>query len=212
MTIWDAANPYRYAEVRGTCPARSVAIRPGTTSTPCRSGTWARLRRRDRERAGGACGSIPFARSCGAEMADAPEGPERPEADPLVGVVMGSASDWSTMRAPVAVLERFAVPHEARSSAPTGCPTRCSPSPRPPRVVGCGRSSPAPVAPPTSRDARRQDHRARARRAGGVAPSAGPGLAAVDRADAGRRAGRNLRHRRGRRHERRAVRGCDAGR
>jgi len=47
-------------------------------------------------------------------MAHAPEGPERPEADPLVGVVMGSASDWSTMRAAVAVLERFAVPHEVK--------------------------------------------------------------------------------------------------
>lgn len=33
---------------------------------------------------------------------------------PLVGVVMGSASDWSTMQAAVAVLERFGVPHEAR--------------------------------------------------------------------------------------------------
>jgi 5-(carboxyamino)imidazole ribonucleotide mutase len=35
-------------------------------------------------------------------------------AEPLVGVVMGSASDWSTMHAAVAVLEAFAVPHEAR--------------------------------------------------------------------------------------------------
>ena len=34
--------------------------------------------------------------------------------DPLVGVVMGSASDWSTMQAAVAVLERFGVAHEAR--------------------------------------------------------------------------------------------------
>jgi 5-(carboxyamino)imidazole ribonucleotide mutase len=33
---------------------------------------------------------------------------------PLVGVVMGSASDWPTMRAAVVVLERFGVPHEAR--------------------------------------------------------------------------------------------------
>ena len=32
----------------------------------------------------------------------------------LVAVVMGSASDWSTMRASVAVLEDFGVPHEAR--------------------------------------------------------------------------------------------------
>lgn len=34
--------------------------------------------------------------------------------DPLVGVVMGSASDWPTMRAAVEVLTEFEVPHEAR--------------------------------------------------------------------------------------------------
>ena len=33
---------------------------------------------------------------------------------PLVAVLMGSASDWSTMQAAVAVLERFGVAHEAR--------------------------------------------------------------------------------------------------
>jgi 5-(carboxyamino)imidazole ribonucleotide mutase len=33
---------------------------------------------------------------------------------PVVGVVMGSASDWSTMHAAVAVLERFEIPHEAK--------------------------------------------------------------------------------------------------
>jgi 5-(carboxyamino)imidazole ribonucleotide mutase len=33
---------------------------------------------------------------------------------PLVGVVMGSSSDWPTMSKAVEVLERFGVPHEAR--------------------------------------------------------------------------------------------------
>jgi 5-(carboxyamino)imidazole ribonucleotide mutase len=33
---------------------------------------------------------------------------------PLVGVVMGSASDWPTMSRAVEVLERFGVPHEAK--------------------------------------------------------------------------------------------------
>ena len=33
---------------------------------------------------------------------------------PLVAVLMGSASDWSTMQAAVEVLERFGVAHEAR--------------------------------------------------------------------------------------------------
>lgn len=32
----------------------------------------------------------------------------------LVGVVMGSSSDWSTMQHAVALLNRFGVPHEAR--------------------------------------------------------------------------------------------------
>src|SRR4029077_20925509 len=33
---------------------------------------------------------------------------------PLVGVVMGSVSDWPTMAKAVEVLESFGVPHEAR--------------------------------------------------------------------------------------------------
>jgi 5-(carboxyamino)imidazole ribonucleotide mutase len=36
------------------------------------------------------------------------------QAKPLVGVVMGSASDWGTMQHAVAVLEEFGVAHEAR--------------------------------------------------------------------------------------------------
>lgn len=36
------------------------------------------------------------------------------QADPLVGVVMGSSSDWPTMAKAVEILERFDVPHEAR--------------------------------------------------------------------------------------------------
>lgn len=36
------------------------------------------------------------------------------DAAPLVGVVMGSASDWPTMAKAVEVLARFGVPHEAR--------------------------------------------------------------------------------------------------
>jgi 5-(carboxyamino)imidazole ribonucleotide mutase len=35
-------------------------------------------------------------------------------ASPIVGVVMGSASDWPTMSKAVEVLERFGVAHEAR--------------------------------------------------------------------------------------------------
>ncbi len=34
--------------------------------------------------------------------------------NPLVGVVMGSRSDWDTMQAAASVLEQFGVPHECR--------------------------------------------------------------------------------------------------
>ena len=36
------------------------------------------------------------------------------EASPLVGVVMGSSSDWDVMQHAVAMLREFGVPHEAR--------------------------------------------------------------------------------------------------
>ena len=36
------------------------------------------------------------------------------QAAPVVGVVMGSASDWPTMSKAVEILERFGVPHEAK--------------------------------------------------------------------------------------------------
>ena len=39
---------------------------------------------------------------------------EREKREPLVGVVMGSASDWETMRHAAETLERFGVPHERR--------------------------------------------------------------------------------------------------
>lgn len=35
-------------------------------------------------------------------------------AEPLIGVVMGSKSDYAVMRAAVEVLQEFAIPHEAR--------------------------------------------------------------------------------------------------
>jgi len=35
-------------------------------------------------------------------------------AEPLVGIIMGSKSDWETMRHAADILERFAVPHECK--------------------------------------------------------------------------------------------------
>jgi 5-(carboxyamino)imidazole ribonucleotide mutase len=40
--------------------------------------------------------------------------PAMPETRPLVGVIMGSQSDWETMRQADEVLTRFKVPHENR--------------------------------------------------------------------------------------------------
>ncbi len=40
--------------------------------------------------------------------------PQRRTAEPIVGVVMGSDSDWDTMRHAAAQLESFGVPYEAR--------------------------------------------------------------------------------------------------
>lgn len=39
---------------------------------------------------------------------------ERGPSEPLVGVIMGSASDWETMRHAAETLERFGIPHERR--------------------------------------------------------------------------------------------------
>jgi len=36
------------------------------------------------------------------------------ELQPLVGVIMGSQSDWHTMQSTVEILESFAIPHEVR--------------------------------------------------------------------------------------------------
>ena len=40
--------------------------------------------------------------------------PAKPKAKPLVGVIMGSRSDYTVMRAAVEMLREFGVPHEAR--------------------------------------------------------------------------------------------------
>ena len=37
-----------------------------------------------------------------------------PEPRPLVGVIMGSKSDWDTMRQADAILTEFGVPHECQ--------------------------------------------------------------------------------------------------
>ena len=118
---------------------------------------------------------------------------------PLVGVIMGSKSDWETMRHADQVLTDFEVPHE--SSGQLGAPHA-----RRDRRVG-----------PAGRGARHQSHhrggrrrrapggrgggihdRARAWRADREPGAQGPRLAAVDGADAGRHPRGHARHWQGR--------------
>ena len=47
----------------------------------------------------------------------------RPEPHPLVGVIMGSQSDWETMRLADEVLTQFGVPHECRVVSAHRTPT-----------------------------------------------------------------------------------------
>jgi 5-(carboxyamino)imidazole ribonucleotide mutase len=60
---------------------------------------------------------------------------------PVVGVVMGSSSDWEVMRHAVEVLEAFGVPHEAKVVSAHRMPTRCLPLLKARRRVVCERSS-----------------------------------------------------------------------
>jgi 5-(carboxyamino)imidazole ribonucleotide mutase len=43
-----------------------------------------------------------------------PDPAARPAAPPLVGIIMGSQSDWPTLRAAAEVLDELGVPHEVR--------------------------------------------------------------------------------------------------
>ena len=112
---------------------------------------------------------------------------------------MGSRSDWETMR--------HAVRDARRARRPVRAARRLGPPDAGPalRVRGLGggarpagadrrrrrRGAPA-------RDGGGEDGAARARRPGRVEDAEGDGLAALDRADAGRRAGRDARDRPGR--------------
>jgi hypothetical protein len=132
---------------------------------------------------------------------------QRKSATPQVGVVMGSDSDWETLRHAAAQLDAFGVPYEARVVSAHRMPDdmfeyaedaqsrglRCI-------IAGAGRRG-APA-----RHARVEDHRAGARRAGAVEVPARRGLALLDRPDAQGHPGRDVRDRRGRRGERGPVR------
>ena len=135
------------------------------------------------------------------------------KAAPLAGVVMGSDSDWEIMQHAVAQLDAFGIPNEPRVLSAHRMPDDMfeyaeDAGPRGLRVIIAGAGGAAHL----PGHARREDHRARARRAGALEVPARRGLAAVDRADAEGHSGGDVRDRRGRRRQRRAVRGGDASR
>ena len=130
---------------------------------------------------------------------------------PRVGLIMGSQSDWSTLRHAAAVLDELAIAHEDRIVSAHRTPERLVEYATTARARTAGdhrrrgrRRAPA-------RDGRRHDHSAGARRAGGEPRAAGSGQPAVDRADARRRAGRHARDRARRRNQRRPARRIDPG-
>ena len=133
-------------------------------------------------------------------------------ATPLVAVIMGSKSDWETMRQADEMLTKFDVPHECRVLSAHRTPAETA-------EYVCG----AEVA------RHRSDHRgggrrgapggrlrrphrpAGARRAHGERGAEGHGLAALHRADARRNSGGHAGHRAGRRAQRRAAGRRDPG-
>ena len=71
-------------------------------------------------------------------------------AGPVVGVIMGSDSDWPTMQAAAEALAEFDVGHEVRVLSAHRTPEAMLAYARDGRPAGaCGSSSPAPAAPPT---------------------------------------------------------------
>ena len=53
--------------------------------------------------------------------------------NPLVGLIMGSKSDWSTLEHAANTLDALGVPHEVQWSRPTARPICCSSTPAAPR-------------------------------------------------------------------------------
>ena len=57
---------------------------------------------------------------------------------PLVGILMGSDSDWPKIKSAAAALAEFNVPHEVRVMSATALPTSCRSMPPPPPPAACG--------------------------------------------------------------------------
>ncbi|HVE15635.1 MAG TPA: AIR carboxylase family protein, partial [Chthoniobacterales bacterium] len=51
---------------------------------------------------------------------------KKPAKTPMVGIIMGSQSDWPTLRAAAAILDELKVPHEAKIVSAHRTPDRMS--------------------------------------------------------------------------------------
>ena len=129
---------------------------------------------------------------------------------PLVGIIMGSRSDWETMRHAAETLDELGVPYETRGrlGAPHARPAlRVRRDGRVARPAGDHRGRGRGRAP--ARHDRVEDAPAGARRPGRVEGAAGARLAALDRADARGSPRRDARDRPRRSRQRGAARGRD---
>ena len=126
---------------------------------------------------------------------------------PLVGIIMGSTSDWETMQSAADLLDKLSIPYEVRVVSAHRTPDllfeyASTARARGLEVIIAGAGGAAHLPGMTAA----KNHPAGAGRPGAVENAGWPGLAAVHRADARRNSGSHLRHRRRGRDQRGAVR------
>ena len=133
---------------------------------------------------------------------------------PLVGIIMGSQSDWATLRHAAETLDRLDVPHEVRIVSAHRTPDRLRDYANGgARRGGCASSSPAPAGRRICRACAPPGRRCRCSACRWKAHALkGMDSAAFHRADAGRRPGRHAGDRPGRGGQRGAARGRHPGR
>jgi len=73
----------------------------------------------------------------------------KPDSQPLVGVIMGSSSDWDVMQNATSILKQFGVPFEAQVISAHRMPDEMFAYANPPVSAACAPSLPARAAPPT---------------------------------------------------------------
>src|SRR5471032_2853716 len=98
---------------------------------------------------------------------------------PLVGVIMGSSSDWDVMQHAVTILKQFGVPFEAQVISAHRMPDEMVAYAKSARARGLRHHRRCRRRGPPAGHGGRDDHRAGSGRAGAVEVSARRGFAAV---------------------------------